>query len=132
MTYLLDTNTCVKFLNGRSEPIRRRIESTHPSGLALCSVVKAELLYGAMKGSRLADNLAKLQRFFGRFVSLPFDDSAAAAYGRIRAVLERSGLPIGPNDLLIASIAISHARTLVTHNLGEFGRVEGLNLEDWE
>jgi len=132
MTYLLDANTCINYLNGRSEPIRRQIESLRPDNLALCSVVKAELLYGAAKSGRSAENVAKLRRFFARFASLPFDDAAAEVYGRIRARLERAGSPIGPNDLLIAAIALAHQRTLVTHNQDEFGRIEELDLEDWE
>jgi len=132
MTYLLDTNTCIKFLNGQSDSIRRRFESIAASELSLCSVVKAELLYGAVKSARPEANLEKLALFFQRFISLPFDDSAAETYGRIRARLERQGKPIGPNDLLIASIALINHHVLVTHNLGEFGRIEELVLEDWE
>jgi tRNA(fMet)-specific endonuclease VapC len=132
MTYLLDANTCIKFLNGQSEAVLRRFESLPSSDLALCSIVKAELFYGAMKSARPPANLEKLQRFCERFVSYPFDDAAAEVYGRVRAQLARQGRPIGPNDLLIASIALSRQQTLVTHNLGEFSRVEGLALEDWE
>jgi tRNA(fMet)-specific endonuclease VapC len=68
----------------------------------------------------------------GRFVSLPFDDLAAEAYGRIRARLEQAGQLIGPNDLLIAAIAVAHQVTLVTHNTREFQCVEGLQIDDWE
>jgi tRNA(fMet)-specific endonuclease VapC len=132
MTYLLDTNTCIKFLTGRSESVRKRIESTAASDMVLCSVVKAELLHGAFKSARREANLERLDRFFERFVSLPFDDSAAEVYGIIRARLEGQGRTIGPNDLLIAAIALSNQRTLVTHNLGEFSRIEELSLEDWE
>ena len=65
-------------------------------------------------------------------MSLPFDDLAAEAYGRIRARLEQAGQLIGPNDLLIAAIAVAHQVTLVTHNTREFQRVEGLQIDDWE
>ena len=132
MTYLLDANTCIKFLNGESESVRQRFESLRSSDLALCSIVKAELLYGAMKSARPQANLNKLHLFFERFVSYPFDDATAEVYGRVRAQLAKKGKPIGPNDLLIASIALFRQLTLVTHNLGEFSRVEGLVLEDWE
>jgi tRNA(fMet)-specific endonuclease VapC len=132
MTYLLDTNACIKFLNGRSDPIRREINSRARSELVLCSVVKAELLFGAVKSARPVENREKLHRFFQRFVSLPFDDSAAEIYGRIRARVERPGKPIGPNDLLIASIALSNQLILVTNNVDEFSRIEGLQIEDWE
>ncbi|NJN99790.1 MAG: type II toxin-antitoxin system VapC family toxin [Anaerolineales bacterium] len=85
-----------------------------------------------MKSAKPEENLAKQHRFVSRFISLPFDDNAAEAYSRIRARLEKSGTPIGPNDLLIAAIAVANDVTLVTHNTDEFGRVEGLKLEDWE
>lgn len=65
-------------------------------------------------------------------VSLPFDDRAADEYGRIRAYLARLGTPIGPNDLLIAAIALANNATLVTHNTTEFNRVPGLTIVDWE
>ncbi len=132
MTYLLDANSCIQFLNGRSENVRSRLESKRPEQIVLCSVVKAELLYGALKSARPAENLDRLGSFFKRFLSLPFDDASAETYGAIRVRLERAGTPIGPNDLFIAAIALSQRATLVTNNTREFGRVEGLLLEDWE
>jgi tRNA(fMet)-specific endonuclease VapC len=66
------------------------------------------------------------------FASLPFDDACAEQYGQIRNELESDGTPIGPNDLLISAVARAHGLTLVTHNVGEFSRVIGLRLEDWE
>jgi tRNA(fMet)-specific endonuclease VapC len=63
---------------------------------------------------------------------MPFDDAAAQTYGVIRAVLEKEGRPIGPNDMLIAAIALANGLTVVTHNTAEFGRVPGLLLDDWE
>jgi tRNA(fMet)-specific endonuclease VapC len=132
MTYLLDTNTCIKYLNGKSENVRQRLEASQPQDIVLCSVVKAELFYGAMKSANHQKNLAKLQPFVSRFVSFPFDDEAAEVYGRIRADLEKLGTPIGPNDLLIAAIGLTNDVTVVTHNTREFSRVTGLKLEDWE
>lgn len=132
MRFLLDTNTCIRYLNGRSEAIRNHIESTHPQDIVVCSIVKAELFYGAMKSRHPERNLAKQQKFLDRFRSLPFDDNAAERYGHIRARLEKAGTPIGPNDLLIAATALAHQVILVSHNTDEFKRVEGLDLEDWE
>ena len=63
--------------------------------------------------------------------SLPFNDQAAEAYGRIRARLGTQGTPIGPNDLIIAATAIAHNVTLITHNTREFSRVDSLRIEDW-
>ena len=63
---------------------------------------------------------------------MPFGDEASVAYGSIRAALEQAGTPIGPNDLLIAAIALAYDLTLVTHDTGEFSRVPGLRIEDWQ
>lgn len=95
-------------------------------------MVKAELLHGARRSSRVAENLRLLQRFFAPFPSLPFDDRCAEQYGLIRAELEREGRLIGPYDLMIAAIARTHDLVLVTHNAAEFARVAGLAIEDWE
>lgn len=132
MRYLLDTNTCIRYLNGTSEAIRRHIETTHPREVAVCAVVKAELFYGAENSQYPEANLEKQRAFLDRFVSLPFDDQAAEVYGRIRWQLKKAGTPIGPNDLLIAAIAVSQNCILVTHNTKEFARITELDIEDWE
>ena len=132
MRYLLDTNVCIRYLNGQSESIRQQLLQRNPDEIALCSVVKAELFYGSMKSAKKDENLGKLRQFVNRFDSLPFDDQAAESYGQIRVQLEREGTPIGPNDLMIAAIGIAHDAVLITHNTREFGRLEDLKIEDWE
>lgn len=130
--YLLDTNACIRILNNSSASLVTRLRQHMPEEIFLSSVVKAELIYGAHRSSRAADNLRLLRRFFEPFTSLPFDDSCADQYGSIRSELERAGTPIGPNDLIIAATAMTHDLVLVTNNIREFGRVAGLQIEDWE
>ncbi|TWH62525.1 type II toxin-antitoxin system tRNA(fMet)-specific endonuclease VapC [Dulcicalothrix desertica] len=132
MRYLLDTNVCARYLNGRSPTVRTRIRSTRREEIAVCSVVKAELFFGAMRSNDMERTLTRQQQFLNLFVSLPFDDAAAIIYGRIRAELTELGTPIGPNDFQIAAIAMANNLILVTHNTGEFSRVPSLPLEDWE
>lgn len=132
MKYLLDTNTCIRHLNRRSESIIRKLASLVPEDIAVCSVVKAELFYGARKSNQPERTLARQQLFLNRFTSLPFDDRAADIYGSVRAQLEARGTPIGPNDLMIAAIAVANGLILVANNVREFSRVEGLQLDDWE
>lgn len=132
MRFLLDTNVCIKYLNGTSEAVKRQLLVRRREDIVMCSVVKAELCYGAFKSRNPDRNLERQRRFAEAFTSLPLDDNAAAVYGRIRADLERIGRPIGPNDLLIAAIAIANDVTLITHNTSEFGRINGLTVEDWE
>ncbi|MBL8131438.1 MAG: type II toxin-antitoxin system VapC family toxin [Anaerolineae bacterium] len=132
MKYLLDTNTCVRYLNRRSPGVIARFQSVAEIDIALCSVVKGELYLGALKSQTPDATMTKQRAFAERFASLPFDDDAAEHYARIRAALERAGMPIGANDLMIAAITLAHNLTLVTRNIREFGRIAGLRIEDWE
>ena len=130
--YLLDTNACIRILNGTSPSLVDHLRAVPRSLVRLSSVVKAELLYGARKSTRIAENLRLLERFFDTIASLPFDDRCAEEYGVLREELDRAGTPIGANDLLIAATARVHRAILVTHNVREFSRVAELRLEDWE
>ena len=135
MSYLLDTNSVVDHLRrGASSNVTARIAAAAPGSVHLCSVVLAELLYGAYHGgaAHLALNLALVEQVRRDFTSLPFDDRCAEEYGRLRAQLATAGTMIGPNDLMIASIALANQLTLVTHNTAEFSRVAGLTIEDWQ
>jgi tRNA(fMet)-specific endonuclease VapC len=130
--WLLDTNTCIRYLNPAPSPVRERLLAHPVSAVVICDIVKAELYYGAYKSQRVDTNLELLVRFFAQIHSLPFDERAAQQYGNLRAMLERQGRLIGPYDLQIAAIALVHHARLVTHNTAEFSRVPGLALEDWE
>jgi tRNA(fMet)-specific endonuclease VapC len=132
MTWLLDTNACIRYLNGRSPKLRAKLDAADPTQILACSVVKAELFFGAALSHDPVKTLANQRLFLSRFPSLPFDDSAAEFYAEIRSDLTRRGLIIGPNDLMIAAICRANDVTLVTHNVNEFGRVAGLTIEDWE
>ncbi len=130
--WLLDTNAWIAFLNPGESPVKARIGQEAPGSIWLCDIVKAELYYGAFKSQRRESNLALLDELFSLFASLGFDGEAARHFGRVRAELARKGKPIGPYDMQIAAIALAHGLTLVTHNTSEFGRIDGLRLEDWE
>jgi tRNA(fMet)-specific endonuclease VapC len=132
LRYLLDTNTCIRYLNGRAPQVRTRLEATPREQVVVCSVVKAEMLAGARRSTDVEHSLQRQRAFFARFVSLPFDDAAAERYSSLRAHLLNAGTPIGPHDMLIAAIALANGLALVTHNTDEFRRVPELVLEDWE
>ena len=131
MTYLLDTNTCIALLNNRPGRVAEQLATFRPSDISLCQIVKAELYYGAYKSDRVAENLTILHQFCQQFQTLSFTDRAVEIYGQIRADLVRQGLPIGPNDFIIAATALAHDVTLVTHNTREFSRLPELKLADW-
>lgn len=132
MTYLLDTNVCIRLLNNSSQSVTTRLTTHQPNDIYLCAVVQVELYYGAYRSNQAQRNLILLERFFRQFVVLPLDTQAAKVAGRIRCELAASGIPVGPNDLLIAAIALVNNLVLVTHNTREFSRVQGLVIEDWE
>jgi tRNA(fMet)-specific endonuclease VapC len=116
MKYLLDTNTCIRYLNGRSPQVFTRLETLPEADIAVCSIVKMELRYGALRSDYVEKTQEKQATFLNRFVSLPFDDAAHLHAAHIRAELASAGTPIGPNDLLIAAIALANNLILVTHN----------------
>ena len=132
MIFLPDTNVWIRFLNPGKNQVKDHFLSADPSTIWLCSVVKAELFFGAMKSTRIKENLGLLDELFADFESLFFDDGAAGKDGQIRSDLARKGTPIGPNDLMIAAIASVYGAVLVTHNTREFLRVTDLKVEDWE
>jgi tRNA(fMet)-specific endonuclease VapC len=132
MPYLLDTNVCVVYVRGRNALLMQRVLARPSAELHVCSIVKAELIYGTLRSAQPAVNRATVDAFIKRFVSLPFNDAEAEVQARLRFHLESLGTPIGPYDLQIAAIALIHKLTLVTHNVAEFSRVPGLTVEDWE
>ena len=132
MIYLLDTNTCIGYINRRNPSIYQHFLAVSPDDVCICDVVKFELYYGAYKGSRTTENLQILDKFFADLTSLSFEAKAAQICGQIRAKLQAKGTPIGAYDLQIAAIALANNLTLITHNTREFERIENLALEDWE
>lgn len=131
MRYLLDTNVCIAFLNGRDPRVKAKLLAQDPAAVRLCSVVKAELFFGARNSAHVERNLARVSEFCAPFESVPFDDAAAHQYGVVRTQLRRLGTPIGANDLMIAAIALAHDLTLATRNQDEFQRVAGLRIDSW-
>ncbi len=131
MTYLLDTNTCIYFLNKSSEKIISQFKKHSPSEINLSSITVAELFFGAEKSKGKKKNRAIVENFVSIFEIIPFDEKCCENYAKIRASLEKSGMPIGPMDLLTASISLANNHTLVTNNTKEFRMIKGLTIENW-
>jgi tRNA(fMet)-specific endonuclease VapC len=130
LRYLLDTNLCIRVLRDRPAALRERF-NREADGLCISTIVLTELLHGAAKSARPEHNRDEVERFAGRIDVLPFDADAAGHAAEIRAKLEAQGQMIGGYDLLIAAHARSRGLIVVTGNLGEFSRVDGLRCEDW-
>ena len=129
--YLIDTNICIYFMKNTYPGLTKRLLSCHPSELAVSAISVYELSYGAEKSKWGEKTRQQLALFLAPFTILPFETGDAIAAGQIRAYLEQKGTPIGPYDLQIAAQGIARGLTVLTHNTDEFGRVPGLNVEDW-
>jgi len=127
---MLDTNICIRVLRDRPPSARPRFNAERDA-LCISTVTLGELLHGAAKSAQPAEKRREVDRLTSRLAVLPFDEDAAAHFGDIRADLERRGMVIGPYDLMIAGHARSRGLIVVTGNLGEFTRVDGLRCEDW-
>ncbi|MFN6476111.1 type II toxin-antitoxin system tRNA(fMet)-specific endonuclease VapC [Nostoc sp. DedQUE07] len=132
MIYLLDSNVCIRLINNSSPAVTTQLASQQPEDILVSTITQLELYYGAYRSAQQKRNLEILQRFFSQFIILPLDPEAARIAGRIRAELAASGTPIGPYDVQIAAIAMANNLIVATHNTKEFGRVNGLQIQDWE
>jgi tRNA(fMet)-specific endonuclease VapC len=130
MTYLLDTNICIYIINEQPAQVLQRVIQAGRDSLAISTVTVAELAFGVAKSTR-ADSRAKLENFLSKFPILDWDQNAAWVYGNVRKNLEAKGQRIGERDLLLACQALALDATMVTNNIREFERVEGLKLENW-
>ncbi|MCC6561277.1 MAG: tRNA(fMet)-specific endonuclease VapC [Xanthomonadales bacterium] len=130
LRYMLDTNIAVYVLKRKPLQVLDVFNQRHGQ-MAISSIVYAELAFGAEKSLEPVRNQQVVESFCSRLVVLPYTEKAAQHYGRIRAVLERSGTPIGVNDLHIAAHACGEGLILVSNNLREFERVPGLVSENW-
>lgn len=130
LRYMLDTNICIYTLKARPAGVRAQFKQ-HYRKMAISTVVLGELLYGAERSQNSERALADVEGLAARLIVLDFDPPAAAHAAQIRAELANKGTPIGPYDALIAGHARSQGLILVSNNLREFERVEGLRLENW-
>jgi tRNA(fMet)-specific endonuclease VapC len=129
--YLLDTNICIYIRQKRPEQLLQRFRELRPGEAALSVITYGELLYGAEKSAHRGAALERLRELVHLLPALPLPESAAEAYGRIRAELESKGEMIGNNDLWIAAHALSSRLILVTNNEREFRRIPRLTVQNW-
>ena len=129
MRFLLDANVVIELLDSHPR-VTRNIRLHGPLDCGVSSVVMHELYFGTFESRHLEYNLGRLATL--RFEILPFDADDARYSGELRATLARAGTPIGPLDVMIAGQALARDLTVITHNVGEFSRVPGLRVEDWQ
>ena len=131
MRWMLDTDTCIALIKRQPDGAIRKLRGKSLGQVGVSAITVSELSDGTVRSARPEQNRLALQEFLLALELAAYDYAAALAYGQVRRALERIGTPIGSMDLLIAAHALASDCILVTHNVIEFARVEGLRLEDW-
>ena len=131
MKFMLDTNICIFLIKKKPENVFKKLMDVMEEGIAISIITLAELEHGVALSAYPEKNSNALTQFLAIMNVLPFDEKSASQYGMIRADLQRKGTLIGQMDMLIAAHAKAHRLTIVTNNVREFMRVEGLIVEDW-
>jgi len=128
---MLDTNICIYIIKNKHEQVKEKFKTYSIGDLTLSIITVSELYYGAYKSQYIEKNLLALEHFLKPFNIAEYDIKTSIEYGKTRASLEKSGKVIGGLDMMIASHAKSLNMTLVTNNIREFEKVEGLIVENW-
>ena len=131
MNYFLDTNIIIYAVKNTYPNLVKKFEETPSYNIVVPSIVKAELEYGASKSANYKKTIDLYSKFISIYNIISFTDKETVFYGNVRAELEKKGMLIGANDMLIAAIVLSHNGILVTHNVEEFSRISNLKIEDW-
>ncbi len=131
MKYMLDTNICIYLIKHKPPKVLKHFRSHAVGDIGMSSIALAELRYGVSKSQHVEKNRQALDEFILPLELADFDEQAAAAYGTVRAGLEKAGRPIGSMDMMIGSHALALGATLVTNNTREFRQIPDLKVVDW-
>lgn len=131
MRYMLDTNICIYTIKHKPEKVFQRLQEIDPEDICVSSVTYAELVHDVEKSAAVEKNRVALLMLLANIEILNFDVDAADCYGKIKADLDKKGTPIDSLDMMIAGHAMSMGYAVVTNNVKEFSRVQGLILENW-
>jgi len=130
MTYLLDTDICIYWLKARYS-VREKINQIGWSEISICVITTAELYYGAYNSNRAKENLDRAEFFIQQLPVFPLTDAALRCFGELKTQLRKIGRPIADFDLMIASVALTEGKILVTNNTRHYDRITGLKIENW-
>jgi tRNA(fMet)-specific endonuclease VapC len=131
MDYMLDTNICIDIMKNHPPKVQDQLKKIPVGSVSISAVVLAELWHGVHKSLHVQRNTKALKDFLKFLIIEDWPKNSADLYGKLRAQLEKNGNMIGANDLLIAAHALHRNATLVTNNLREFQRIDGLKVENW-
>ena len=127
--YLLDTNICIHFLGGEYD-INKKIEKAGLENCFVSEITIAELKFGAENSQQKERNRKTIDDFTKKFLILPIYNSLDI-YAKEKARLRKKGRSLDDFDLLIGATAILHDFILVTRNVSDFDRMDGIKIENW-
>ncbi len=128
---MLDTNICIYIIKNKPRSVNERFREFEIGELCISTITVSELMYGAFKSQFVEKNLKAIESFLMPFEIVDYDSMASVEYGKIRTYLEKKGQVIGNMNMQIAGHALALGLVLVTNNIKEFERVEGLGLDNW-
>jgi tRNA(fMet)-specific endonuclease VapC len=131
LDYLIDTDTFIYIKNHRPPQVLERFRSMEAGSASISVITYGELFRGCERSNFIQKNHEQLNLLIHSIPVQAMPIKAGAIYGKLRTDLERQGNIIGGNDLWIAAHALSLGLTLVTNNINEFSRVDGLKIENW-
>lgn len=131
MNVMLDTNTCIAIIRRNSLQVLKRFSAYKVGDIGISWITLAELEFGVAKSQHQEKNQAALDEFVLPLEIANFNRETARVYGRVRAMLEKKGTPIGSLDMMIGAHALALGVTLATNNTREFSRIKGLTVVDW-
>jgi len=129
--YLLDTNICIYILKKKPIEVFERFKTLKLGELKISSITVAELYYGAYNSQQVKKNIVIIDNFLKPFDYVEFDEKSAMEYAKIKSNLKREGKIIGELDMQIAGTAIANDLILITNNVKEFERIDGLKIDNW-
>ncbi|MBN2362701.1 type II toxin-antitoxin system VapC family toxin [candidate division WOR-3 bacterium] len=129
--YLLDTNICIYIIKKKPADVLKTLKIKSKKDIYISAITIAELEFGVSKSQFPEKNKIALIEFLSIFNILAFDDKDAVNFGIIKTDLEKKGKIIGQMDLLLAAQAKTKKLILVTNNIKEFERVDGIRIENW-
>jgi tRNA(fMet)-specific endonuclease VapC len=131
VTHMLDTNICSYLMRESPASVLERVEVLGPDRLAVSVITALELYEGAELSSKPSEYRKRVDAVLEYIRPLPLPVEAAPVGAKIRAKLRKAGKPVGDMDSLIAAHAMHAGLTLVSNNLREFARIDGLKTENW-
>ena len=131
MKVMLDTNICIALIKRKPPQALKRFAAYKVGEIGISWVTLAELESGVAKSRQQENNQAALDEFVLPLEIANLDREAAGVYGRVRAMQEKKGTPIGSLDMMIGAHALVLGVTLATNNTREFSRIKGLTVVDW-